>query len=92
MAFSGAGSLWSWNSRRPLPTTIGQTSSRSSSSRPWRNSQATSVGLPVMLMFFPGCRFSSPSFCATSPLSRVELRHSTSSRVVETTSLGMLLM
>jgi hypothetical protein len=49
--------------------------------------------LPRIVMSLPGCRFSTATLSATSPLMRAELFHSRgSSRVFETTYLRTLLM
>ena len=45
----------------------------------------------MIVMFFPGCRFSLVDSSATLPRIGVEFCHSTVSRVVETTNLGALL-
>ena len=43
-------------------------------------------------MSLPGCCFSAATAAETSPSSRCELLHSTSSRVVEATYLGVVFM
>jgi hypothetical protein len=77
-------------SRFPLPTTIGWTRRRSSSSRPARKSDATSVPLPVIPMFFPGCCLSRVSSSTTLPLISVEFCQSSESSVSETTTFGVV--
>src|SRR5439155_207459 len=84
-------SLVSPKRRFPLPSTTGNTISRSSSTRSCSNSVCTSCALPWTTMS-PSCSsFSFATSSATSPLSTVELFHSGSCRVEETTYLGMVL-
>ena len=72
------------NSRRPVPSTVGKTISRSSSTSPRSSSDCTSCPLPLTS--------SSPSSSgiSSSVTTRV-LFHSGSLSVLETTYLGMLL-
>src|SRR6266511_3959230 len=88
---SGFLSLVTPKRRFPVPSTTGNTISRSSSTRSCSKSVCTSRGLPWTTIS-PSCScFSFATSSATSHLSTVELPHSGSSRVEETTYLGMVL-
>src|SRR5438132_7006159 len=76
--------------RLPLPSTIGYTINRSSSTRSCSSNVCTSRALPATRMTPSTCSFNLPTSSATSPLSTVELFHSAFSKVDETTYLGML--
>src|SRR3954452_15701777 len=79
------------NRRLPLPNTTGKTISRNSSTRSWSISVCASWALPWTTMSPSSPCFSFPTSSATSPLRTVELFHSASFSVEETTYLGMLL-
>jgi hypothetical protein len=66
--------------------------SLSSSRSPSRSNDRTRAPLPKIVISLPGCRFSLAISSAMSPLIRVELFHSTSYRVVVSTTLGTLFM
>src|SRR5438093_6529447 len=84
-------SLVSPKRRLPVPSTSGYTISRSSSTRPCSISACTSRTLPWTTTS-PSCSSRSlATSSATSPLSTVELVHWGSSRVEETTYLGIVL-
>src|SRR6266511_4776268 len=84
-------SLASPKRRFPLPSTTGNTISRSSSTRSCSKSVCTSRALPWTTTS-PSCScFSFATSSATSPLNTVELLQSGSSSVEETTYLGMVL-
>src|SRR5215216_3238854 len=84
-------SLVSPNSRLPLPSTTGKTISRSSSTRSCSRSACTSWTLPWTTMSPSGRCLSSETAFTRSSSSTVELFHSGSSSVDDTTYFGMLL-
>src|SRR3954453_16707148 len=78
---------------RPPPATTGLITRVSSSSRSCSIRLRTSVGLPAVPMFPPGCSFRSATNAATDPVISVLLgQSSTDASVVEATYFGLLLI
>jgi hypothetical protein len=75
-----------------VPATIGCSRSRSWSRTPSRTIDRTRGATAVAQDVLPGCRFISVSSSTTLPVISVEFRHSTEFKVLETTTLGVLLM
>ena len=84
-------SLVSPKRRLPLPRTTGKTISRISSTRSWSTRACTSWALPWTTMSPSASCLSFETYSTASPASTVELFHSASSKVEETTYFGMLL-
>ena len=87
----GTWSISPSNRRLPLPTTIGCTSRRSSSSRLSRSSDRTSVGAAGDRDVLAGLLLRPGQLPARSPLISVEFAIDRV-RVVETTTFGVLFM